>query len=195
MRANLEEYPVPCLDDVPQRLVEEHGLPDIPIPIPCIQLRPRQRSTGHRGEEWRRCRPRPDIAQAFHQLLFELLHLRAVIRHVHLQGAAEHVRCIESLVDFGEHRGIARKRDRTGAVDGGYRNGLRMSFDQARGLLAGDPCRQHCTLSGRAVLQAAAVERDSNRILQRKHSGDVRRCHFTRAVTQDGGRLDAPRSP
>ena len=32
---------------------------------------------------------RPQVAQAFQQLLLELLHLRAVIRHVHAHDPAE----------------------------------------------------------------------------------------------------------
>ena len=39
------------------------------------------------------------------------------------------------------------------------------------------------------------MESDSNGILQRKRAGDVGRRHFTRAMTEHGGGLDAPRSP
>ena len=195
MCADLQEHPVPCIDQLSDRVVEQHGLADVPVPIPGIELRAHQPSAGHGGEERRRCRARPDSAQAFEQLLLELLHLRAVIRNVHLQRAAEDVRFVESLVDLGEHCDIAGKGDRAKSVDRRYRNGPRMSFDQARRFLAGNPRRQHPALSGGSILQPAAMESDPNGILQRKHAGDVRRRHFTRAMAQDRGRLDAPRSP
>src|SRR5262245_34363110 len=101
MRAYFEEQRVPRLDDLRHGVEEQHWLPNITVPVPRIQFRSRQNSTGHGREEWRRCRPRPEIAQALDQLRLKRLHFRAMERHLHLQGASEQTRCGESPINFG----------------------------------------------------------------------------------------------
>src|SRR5262245_7662389 len=116
MRTELEEYRVPGLDDLAERIVEQDWLTDVPVPIPGIELGSRQSGAGHGGKERDRRRSRPNITQAVQQLRFELLHPRAVIRHVHAQGAAEYVHLVESLVDLAEHRSVAGEGDRHRAI-------------------------------------------------------------------------------
>ncbi len=173
MRADLDEHPMPCFDDLPQRLVEQHRLANVPVPVGRIQLGSRQRRAGDRGVEWRRRRPRPDVPQAFHQLAFELLHFRAVIRHVHLQArlkmsAAVSVLSISARAAASPDR-VTERAPLTAAIEmaPGYRSTRREAS------CAGDSHRQHGTLTGRTVLQTAAVESDANGILERQRR---RRC-------------------
>ncbi len=144
MRADLQEHAVTGVDDAAHRTSEIDGVAHIAIPVPRIDLAARHRSAGHRGEERRRGRLRPDVAQALEQFLFERLHLRTVIGHVHLQRAAEATFGIDRLLDLGEDGGIARERDRARTIDRGDRDGPRMSCNESGGLLLGDAGGQHC---------------------------------------------------
>src|SRR4029453_13162818 len=99
MCTELEEYRVPCLDDLAEGIVEQDWLMDVLVPIPSIEPGSRQSGAGHGRKERGRRRSRPNTTQAVQELRFELLHPRAVIRHVHSQGAAEYVHRVESLVD------------------------------------------------------------------------------------------------
>src|SRR5262245_31491269 len=99
MRADLEKYLVLRLDQLSHRVVEEHRLAYVAVPIRCVQLRSFYPSAGHGRVERRRCGSRLEVAQAFERLRFKLLHLRAVVRHVHLQQAAELTGRIELSID------------------------------------------------------------------------------------------------
>src|ERR1700741_4161793 len=162
MSTDLQEWSVVVTNHLHHRRMKLHWISDISPPIISVQIGAGHRRAGHGGEQGRRGWLGIKAAQTIHEFLSQGFHHRAVIRHVHLEKAAENTLFIEDCLDFFEGIDVTRERYRSEAVNGCHRDEKFLSSQQVRGTSVAESHGEHRPFTCYALLQAAAMKNDSD---------------------------------
>ncbi len=187
MRPELEEHPVPGLDQRADAVGEAHRLADVAGPVSGAPAGAGHGLAGDRGEQRHGRDPRRDRAKHLHQLIEDGVHQTAVVGHLDPQGPGEHARLGQLSFQLPElvHRSGQRHGRR--AVDRRDAQAARCRQPVA-GLVFGQPDGQHSAGPSGRRLQPGPVAAHQQGVLERESSADIGGADLADAVAQHRGR-------
>ena len=195
MRADLDEERDLLLDEGIHRRPELHRRLHVASPVPRIHGRGIDATPGHRRGQGHVHRRGSQIAQTLRETSRRSGHLRAVKRVVHREHPARHPLRLECGHHAGQGLRLAGEDHRLGTVDRRDGQALLVRAQCFGGTLRAHLDRGHAPAARRLVHQAAAVERDLDRLIERERARRVRRRDLAHAVPDHRVRSHAPRTP
>ncbi len=195
MRAHLDEDGVARVQQRPGRALELHGLAQVPVPVPGVQVERVQRPAVGAGVERDVRTEGGDILHRVEHLIADGIDLRRVGGVVDQDQAAAHPVPLTGGGEGGQRLGRSPDGRRAGAVDHRHGQVVRRTFQIGQDTVGRQGYGQQPAGSGDPGDGPAAQGHRAGGFVQGQGTADVSGGQLTLGVAHDGIGPDAVRAP